>query len=131
MVFKRAVIIIYLIVVPRCSMSQPANTIVVLLFLLRASFGTNNGYRLNLSRDVNAVQLTCQLLNTLNVPQTVTNPVWYFNGSIHDEHPCTKSATISSNSFQMTLVPECEGYLQCGEDGGKDVSLPRLLLCKL
>ncbi len=77
------------------------------------------------SESRNKVSVTCSRFNN-SIPKEVTDPVWYMNGS--NNTVCIQEAVTTSNRFELVLLPECEGYLQCGDRLRDDVSVPLLLL---
>ena len=92
---------------------------ILLLSLISAAVSAT-GYRVIFSRDDDVVRNTF----TLRCQNTTTglglsNAKWFFNSTDYSSNPCTQDAMISGDMMEylvLTLVPECEGYMQCGTD---------------
>lgn len=65
----------------------------------------------------NTVTATC--MGVFSDPSRLT---WYYNGS--DGHRCLCEATRTNLSIVIRLVPDCEGYLQCGTSETLSRSVP-------
>ena len=113
--------------------AKPFLFLLLLCTGLQYSSSTGDGYDLTVDRpdDRNQILVHCRRQVDGLVPADVDNPVWYFNGTLHTEHKCTVNAILETNSFQVDLTPECEGYLQCRDSNRMDTSLPLVLLSKL
>ena len=103
------------------------SVVAILLLLLISATVSETGYQVIFSRADDVVRnnftLTCQSTST---GLGLSNAKWLFNSTDYSTNPCTQDAMISGGMMVLTLVPECEGYMQCGTD--TILSLPRLLL---
>ena len=66
----------------------------------------------------NTVTATC----TSASGTELLDPVWYFNGS--EEHHCLRGAVTTNASITVHVLPDCEGYLQCGTAETLSRSIP-------
>ena len=110
--------------------SRYTSVVSILLLSLISATVSETGYKVIFSRDDEEVRntftLRCQNTST---GLGLSNAKWFFNSTDYSSHPCTQDAVISGDMMDdlvLTLVPECEGYMQCGTD--TILSLPRLLL---
>ena len=107
--------------------SRYTSVVSILLLSLISIALSETVYEVFFSRDdeevTNAFTLMC--VNTL-IGTQLSNAKWFFNSTDYSSNSCTQDAVISGEYLVLTLVPECEGYIQCGTD--TILSLPKLLL---
>ena len=107
--------------------SRYKSVVSILLLSFISITVSETGYQVIFSRDDEVVRntftLKCQYTST---GLGLSNAKWFFNSTDYSSNPCTHDALISGDELVLTLVPECEGYIQCGTD--TILSLPRLLL---
>ena len=102
-------------------MDSRYNSVVSILLLSFISITVSEtGYQVIFSREdevvTNTFTLKCQNTST---GLGLSNAKWFFNSTDYSSNPCTQDAMISGGMMDelvLTLVPECEGYMQCGTD---------------
>ena len=97
--------------------SRYTSVVYILLLSLISIALSETGYQVIFSRDDEEVRntftLRCQNTST---GLGLSNAKWFFNSTNYTSNPCTQDAVISGGMMVLTLVPECEGYMQCGTD---------------